>query len=154
MKQIRILFICLGNICRSPMAELLMKELVKKQGAADRFYISSAAISSDELGNPVYPPVRALLNERGISCAGRAAVQVHSSDYDKYDYFIGMDSGNLRDMKRLFHGDPQNKVSLLLDYTDHPRNVADPWYTRNFREAEADIECGCKALLDYLLSKE
>lgn len=151
MKPIKIMFVCLGNICRSPMAELLMKELVKERGAADRFYISSAAISSDELGNPVYPPVRKLLNERGISCEGRAAVQLHSSDYENYDCFIGMDSGNRRDMNRLFRGDPKHKVSLLLDYTDHPRDVSDPWYTRDFRKAESDIESGCKALLDYLL---
>ena len=150
----RIMFVCLGNICRSPMAEFFMKELVKQRHIAEDFYIASAATSSDEQGNPVYPPVQKLLNSRGISCRGKTAVQLKYADYDKYDMFIGMDSGNLRDMKRLFGGDPKNKVSLLLDYTDHPRNVADPWYTRNFHEAEADIECGCRALLEYLLSKK
>lgn len=151
--MIRIMFVCLGNICRSPMAEFLMKELVKENNIAENFLIASAATSSDELGNPVYPPVRELLNNRGISCKGKYAVQLKQSDYHQYDYFIGMDSGNLRDMKYLFRGDPDNKVSLLLDYTDHPRNVADPWYTRNFHEAETDIECGCKALLEYLRKK-
>ena len=151
--MIKILFICHGNICRSPMAEYLMKELVSEKNIAEDFLIGSAATSSEELGNPVYPPVQKILNDRGISCKGKHAVQLKRSDYEKYDLFIGMDSENLRNMKRLFGGDPENKVSLLLDYTDHPRNVADPWYTRNFHEAEADIECGCKALLEYLLKK-
>lgn len=151
--MIRILFICHGNICRSPMAEYLMKELVSEKNIAEDFLIGSAATSSEELGNPVYPPVQKILNDRGISCKGKHAVQLKRSDYEKYDLFIGMDSENLWDMKRLFGGDPENKVSLLLDYTDHPRDVADPWYTRNFHEAEADIECGCKALLEYLLKK-
>lgn len=151
--MIRILFICHGNICRSPMAEYLMKELVSEKNIAEDFLIGSAATSSEELGNPVYPPVQKILNDRGISCDGKTAVRLKRSDYEKYDYFIGMDSENLRNMKRLFGGDPENKVSLMLDYTDHPRNVADPWYTRNFHEAEADIECGCKALLEYLLKK-
>ena len=151
--MIRIMFVCHGNICRSPMAEFLMKELVKQQHLQDGFVIASAATTSEEIGNPVYPPVRSLLKTHGISCDGKTAVRLTRSDYEKYDYFIGMDSENLRDMKYLFKGDPDNKVSLLLDYTDHPRNVADPWYTHNFHEAEADIECGCKALLEHLLKK-
>ena len=146
----RIMFVCLGNICRSPMAEFLMKALVKEQHIAENFFIASAAISSEELGNPVYPPVQKLLNSRGISCCGKTAVQLKYADYDKYDMFIGMDNGNLRDMKRLFGGDPKNKVSLLLDYTDHPGSVADPWYTRDFHKAETDIEDGCKALLEHI----
>ena len=146
----RIMFVCLGNICRSPMAEFFMKELVKQWHIAEDFYIASAATSSDELGNPVYPPVQKLLNSRGISCRGKTAVQLKYADYDKYDMFIGMDSENLRDMKRLFGGDPKNKVSLLLDYTDHPRNVADPWYTGRFDVAYRDIYEGCTALLKTL----
>lgn len=148
----RIMFVCLGNICRSPMAEFFMKQLVEKRGLADRFYIASTATSADELGNPVYPPVQKLLDRRGISYKGKTAVQLQRSDYEKYDYFVGMDEGNRRDMLRLFDGDKLGKVSLLLDYTDRPRSVSDPWYTRNFHEAESDIECGCNALLEYLLN--
>lgn len=149
----KILFVCLGNICRSPMAEFLMKEMVEKEGRAEEFYIASAATSADELGNPVYPPIRALLNARGLSCEGKVSVQLQATDYDRYDYFVGMDARNRRDMERLFHGDPARKVSLLLDYTPTPRDVADPWYTRNFHAAEQDIASGCAALLQHLLSK-
>lgn len=154
MQKIRILFVCHGNICRSPMAEFIMKDLVKKRGLDARFEIASAATSDEETGNPVYPPVRALLSARGISCAGKTAVQLRAADYGRWDYFIGMDGANRRNMQRLFGGDPQGKVSLLLDYTDRPRDVADPWYTRDFRAAEADIDRGCAALLDDLLQKE
>lgn len=132
------------------MAEFVMRELIRKRGLSDRIETFSAANSREEIGNPVYPPVRKLLNERGISCRGKTAVQLISSDYDKYDYFVGMDEENRYHMKRLFDGDPENKVSLLLDFTDHPRDVADPWYTRDFREAERDIDEGCAALLDKL----
>ena len=152
--MIRILFVCHGNICRSPMAEFIMKDLVKQCGLEARFEIASAATSDEEIGNPVYPPVRALLNARGLSCAGKTAWRLRASDYGKYDMFIGMDDENRRDLRRLFGGDPQEKVSLLLDYTEHPRNVADPWYTRNFRAAEADIDRGCAALLDWLTEQQ
>lgn len=147
----KILFVCHGNICRSPMAEFLMKDLVQRQGLSHMFEIASAATSDEELGNGVYPPVRELLSKRGISTKGKTARQLRRSDYDAYDYLIGMDSANRRNMLRLFSNDPQSKVSLLLDYTDHPRDVADPWYTRNFSAAERDIEAGCKALLEHLL---
>ncbi|MBQ6431966.1 MAG: low molecular weight phosphotyrosine protein phosphatase [Oscillospiraceae bacterium] len=150
MQKIRILFVCHGNICRSPMAEFIMKDLVKQRGLEAQFAIASVATSDEEIGNPVYPPVRALLSARGISCAGKTAVQLRAADYGRWDMFIGMDGANRRNMQRLFGGDPQGKVSLLLDYTDRPRDVADPWYTRDFREAEADIERGCAALLEYL----
>lgn len=146
-----ILFVCLGNICRSPMAEFLMKALVAEKGLSEQFEIASAATSSDEIGNPVYPPVAALLRERGISCKDKTARQLRRADYESYDYIIGMDGANRRNMLRLFGGDPKGKVSLLLDFTDHPRDVADPWYTRDFRAAERDIESGCRALLDTLL---
>ena len=148
--MIRILFVCHGNICRSPMAEFIMKDLVNRRGLAGRFEIASAATTDEEIGNPVYPPVRSLLNARGISCAGKTAWRLSAADYEKYDLFIGMDDENRRDLRRLFGGDPQGKVSLLLDYTEHPRDVADPWYTRDFRAAEADIDRGCAALLDFL----
>lgn len=154
MQKTRILFVCHGNICRSPMAEYIFKDLVKKRGLEQQFEIASAATSDEESGNPVYPPVRALLSARGISCAGKTAVQLRAADYGRWDMFIGMDGANRRNMQRLFGGDPQGKVSLLLDYTDRPRDVADPWYTRDFRAAEADIDRGCHALLDDLLQKE
>ncbi len=149
----KIMFVCLGNICRSPMAEFVMKELVEKQGVAHLFKIASAATCSDELGNPVYPPVRKLLSERGISTEGKHAVRLQKSDYEKYDYFVGMDANNRRSMLRLFDNDPLGKVSLLLDYTDHPGDVADPWYTRDFRATERDVDEGCAKLLSYILEK-
>ena len=150
----KILFICLGNICHSPMAEFVMKDLVEKAGLADEFQIDSAATCRDEIGNPVYPPVRALLEARGISCKGKYSVQLRREDYPNYDYFIGMDARNRRDMLRIFGGDPENKVHLLLDYTDHPHEIADPWYTRDFRKAEAEINEGCAALLRTLRGRD
>ena len=146
----RILFVCHGNICRSPMAEYIMKQMVKDSHIEDDFEIASAATSTEELGNPVYPPVAALLRERGVSCKGKVARRLSRADYDRYDYIIGMDEANRRNMLRLFGGDPAGKVSLLLDFTDHPRDVADPWYTRDFRAAERDIEEGCRRLLQKL----
>ena len=128
----RILFICHGNICRSPMAEFYMKELVRREGAEQQFEIASAATSTEELGNPVYPPARRVLAAHGISCAGKTARQITRADYDRYDLLIGMDALNLRNMRRFFGGDPQGKISLLLDYTDRPGDVADPWYTGDF----------------------
>ena len=149
----KILFVCHGNICRSPMAEFLMKNLVAKEGLSAQFEIASAATSDEESGNPVYPPVAALLRQRGISCTGKTARQLRRADYETYDYLIGMDGANRRNMLRLFGGDQKGKVSLLLDYTDRPRDVADPWYTRDFHAAEADIDRGCAALLEYLKKK-
>ena len=149
--MIKILFVCHGNICRSPMAEFVMKDLVEKRGVAERFVIASAATSDEEIGNPVYPPVRELLGKRGISCKGKTARQLRRSDYEEYDYFIGMDSANRRNMLRLFGNDPKGKVSLLLDHTGLPRDVADPWYTRDFRATEEDVQRGCEALLKKLL---
>lgn len=145
--MVRILFVCHGNICRSPMAEFILKEMVKAAGLAKAFRIASAATSDEELGNGVYPPVRALLERRGISCQGKTARRLCRADYDRFDCLIGMDAANRRNMLRLFGGDPQGKISLLLDWTGHPRDVADPWYTRDFRAAEADIEAGCAAIL-------
>ena len=148
--MVSILFVCLGNICRSPMAEFLMKDLVRRAGLEKEFYIASAAISDEESGNPVYPPIRRLLERRGISCAGKTAVQLRRSDYTRYDHIIGMDTQNRRAMLSLFGGDPEGKISLLLDHTGHPRDVADPWYTRDFTAAERDIDTGCRALLQEL----
>ncbi len=149
----RILFVCLGNICRSPMAEFVMKELVDKQGLGKEFYIESAATCSDELGNPVYPPVQKLLKERGISCAGKTARRIAKEDYSKFDYIVGMDHNNLSSMLRQFGGDPEGKISLLLDLTGDCRDVADQWYTRNFRATEDDVDRGCQALLKKIRSE-
>lgn len=150
----KILFVCHGNICRSPMAEFLMKELVRQKGLSAQFEIASAATSDEEIGSPVYPPVRALLSDRSISCKGKTARQLTAADYDKFDYIVGMDSANRRNMLRLFGGDAKGKVSLLLDWTGQNRDVADPWYTRDFHAAERDIELGCAALLEKILQGE
>ena len=143
----RILFVCLGNICRSPMAEYVMKDLVSKAGVADEFFIASAATSREELGNGVYPPARRKLAEHGISCAGHAARQITEKDYVNYDLIIGMDEENIRNMRRVFSGDPEGKVSLLLDHIGRGGNVADPWYTGDFEATWRDVNDGCRALL-------
>ena len=151
--MIKILFVCHGNICRSPMAEFVMKDLVKKAGVEDVFHIASAATSTEEIGNPVYPPARRKLSEHGISCVGKTARQLRKTDYDQYDYLVGMDSANYRNMQRICGGDPEGKISLLLDYTDHPGSVADPWYTGDFEATWQDVLAGCRGLLDEILQK-
>ena len=143
----KILFICHGNICRSPMAEFVMKDLVQKAGLASQFHIESAATSREEIGNPVYPPARRKLAEHGISCAGHAARQLTRQDYADYDFLVAMDSANLRDMHRICGGDPDGKISLLLDHTARPGNVADPWYTGDFQATWLDVLAGCQCLL-------
>ena len=143
----KILFICHGNICRSPMAEFVMKDLVQKAGLTDQFHIASAATSREEIGNPVYPPARRKLAEHGISCAGHAARQLTRQDYADYDFLVGMDSANLRDMHCICGGDPDGKISLLLDHTARPGNVADPWYTGDFQATWLDVLAGCQGLL-------
>ena len=152
--MIKVLFVCHGNICRSPMAEFIFKDMVKKQNIADEFYISSAATSTEEIwngvGNPVYPPAREELARHGISCAGKRAVQITKSDYEKYDYILGMDSWNMRNMMRILKKDSQGKVKLLLDYSSNPRDIADPWYTGNFDVTYADIVEGCEGFLNWL----
>ena len=146
----KILFVCHGNICRSPMAEFVMKDLVKKAGLASQFHIESAATSREELGNPVYPPARRKLAEHGINCSGHAARQLTSRDYDEYDLLIGMESTNLRDMHRICGGDYASKMSLLMDHTARPGNVADPWYTGDFEATWRDVLEGCQGLLSQL----
>ena len=147
----KILFVCHGNICRSPMAEFVMKEMVKEAGLSGRFEIASAATSTEELGNPVYPPARRKLAEHGIRCDGKRARQLTRADYQKYDLLIGMDEWNIRNMTRMCGGDRDSKIRLLLDYTDHPRAVADPWYTGDFDATWNDVTEGCRALLEQLL---
>ena len=146
----KILFICHGNICRSPMAEFVMKDLVQKAGLASQFHIESAATSREEIGNPVYPPARRKLAEYGISCEGHAARQLTNRDYDEYDLLIGMDQANLRDMYRICCGDYAEKMSLLMDHTARPGNVVDPWYTEDFEATWQDVLEGCQGLLKEL----
>ena len=146
----KILFVCHGNICRSPMAEFVMKDLVKKAGLEGQFHIESAATSTEEIGNPVYPPAKRKLAEHGIDCTGKTARQLKNSDYDQYDLLIGMDRANLRNMHRICGGDFAGKLRLLMDYTDHPDDVADPWYTGDFETTWQDVLTGCQGLLKYL----
>lgn len=146
----KILFVCHGNICRSPMAEFVMKDLVQKAGLEDQFEIASAATSTEELGNPVYPPARRELAEHGIGCAGHAARQLRKADYSRWDLLIGMDRANLRNMNRICGGDPEGKIHLLLEYAGRPDEVADPWYTGDFRQTWDDVLEGCTALLAHL----
>ena len=148
-----VLFVCHGNICRSPMAEFVMKDLVRKAGADTEFFIASAATSTEEIGNPVYPPARRKLAEHGIGCAGHAARQLRRQDYDRWDYLVGMDSANLRNMRRICGGDPEGKLSLLLDWAGRSGDVADPWYTGDFEATWQDVLAGCQGLLDALIKE-
>lgn len=186
----KILFVCLGNICRSPMAEFVMRDMVEKAGLSDRFHIESAGTSAEELGNPVYPPVRRLLAQHGIDCSEKRARRLERIDLERFDLLIGMDAGNLRDMRRILlspgasgnafatqrgtgiRGDVSDsgvsgaglssrdsvprtgaqKLCLLLDCTDHPRSVADPWYTRDFEATWRDVNDGCRGLLQALIA--
>jgi protein-tyrosine phosphatase len=155
IKMIKVLFICHGNICRSPMAEFVLKDLVKRRGIADRFFIASAATSTEEIwngvGNPVYPPAREEMARHGISCAGKRAVQVKKSDYAEYDYLICMDRQNLRNLERIIGPDTDGKVSLLLDYCGRlGESIADPWYSGDFAATWNDVYAGCTGLLDFL----
>ena len=142
----KILFVCHGNICRSPMAEYVMKYLVEQAQLTDQYMIASAATSTEEIGNPVYPPARRKLAEHGISCNGHAARQMTRADYQRYDLLIGMDSANLRNMTRIAGGDPEGKIRPLL----YDKDVADPWYTGNFEVTWQDVLRGCQALLEEL----
>lgn len=151
--MIKILFICHGNICRSPMAEFVMKDLVAKAGLEDQFVIASAATSTEEIGNPVYPPARRKLAEHGIACTGKTARQMTRRDYEEYDLLIAMDRNNLRNMQRFVGSDPAHKVILLMDHTARPGDVADPWYTGDFDATWRDVTEGCAALLDELKNK-
>lgn len=142
----KILFVCHGNICRSPMAEFIMKDIVKKAGMDDQFHIESAATSTEEIGNSVYPPARRKLAEHGISCEGKTARQMTRSDYDRFDLLVGMDEWNIRNMKRIAEGDPDNKIFKMLDFTSRHGDVADPWYTGNFDATWRDCLEGCEMI--------
>lgn len=147
----KILFICHGNICRSPMAEFLLKDIVNKRGLADAFEIASAATSREEIGNPVHYGTRTKLAQLGISVAGKHAVQVTKRDYEHYDLLLVMDSNNIRNLRRVIGEDTQNKVQLLLDYTERKgESIADPWYTGDFDVTYNDIMEGLAGLLEEL----
>ena len=152
--MIRVLFICHGNICRSPMAEFVFKDFIKKRHVDDLFFVALAATSTEELGNPVHYGTRNKLASLGISTAGKYAVQLRRSEYDKYDYLIGMEQRNVANMRRIAGGDPEGKMYNLLDFTGHPRDIADPWYTGDFDATYDDILEGCTALLDQLLASQ
>ena len=149
----KILFVCLGNICRSPMAEFVFRDMVQKQGLGDRFSVASAATSTEELGNPVHPGTRRRLAREGISTRGKPAVQLTRRDYQRYDYLIGMEQRNLSGMLRILGSDPAGKVHRLLDFTDRPRDIADPWYTGDFDVTYDDVVEGCRGLLAHLLEE-
>lgn len=147
MMMKRILFVCHGNICRSPMAEFVMKDLVRKAGLEQSIYVESAATSTEEIGNEVYPPAKRKLAEHGISCKGKTARQMTRRDYDRFDLIVGMDAWNIRNIHRICGSDPEDKVRLLMDFTDRPGEVADPWYTGDFEATWRDVLEGCQGLL-------
>ncbi len=151
----KIMFVCHGNICRSPMAEFIFKDIVKKNGVQDRFYVSSAATSTEEIwngiGSPIYPPAKEMLLKHGISCGDKNAVLLQKTDYEKYDLFVVMDSKNYRNTIRIFGADPYNKVKKLLAFCNKEDDVADPWYSGDFTKAYNDIYEGCTALFEILI---
>lgn len=147
---VRILFVCHGNICRSTMAEFVMKDLVERRGLADRFVIESAATSTEELGSPVYPGTRAILEREGIDCSGKRARQMRRNDYDRFDLLIGMDEANIRNMIRIVGDDPAGKVHKMLEFAGSEADIADPWYTRDFETTYDDVLAACTGLLAWL----
>lgn len=151
--MIKVLFVCHGNICRSPMAEFVFKDMVKKEGLEKEFLIASAATSTEEIGNGVHYGTKQKLALYNISCAGKKAVQMKKVDYEKYDYLLGMDNANIRNMNRIANSDNEHKIKRLLDYSNAPRDIADPWYTGNFDETYDDVVEGCTALLTYIKEK-
>ena len=152
--MIKVMFVCLGNICRSPMAEFVFKDIVKKQGLEKEFYIKSSATSSEEIGNDIHYGTRDKLIQNGISFTKRKAVKLRAEDYKKYDYIIGMEKSNVINIKRIVGEDVDDKIYRLLDFSDTPRDIADPWYTGNFEITFNDIVEGCNGFLKYLKEKE
>ena len=153
--MIKIMFVCHGNICRSPMAEFIFKDLINKNNLSDKFYVCSSATSTEEIwndkGNPVYPPAQRELSKHGISCYGKTAVQLKKDDYEKYDYFIGMDRANIRNMNIILGNDPSGKIYKLMSFAGKGDDVADPWYSGDFETTYNDILLGCRCFLEYLL---
>lgn len=152
--MIRVLFVCHGNICRSPMAEFVFKDMVQKKGLDHMFYIASAATSTEEIGNPVHPGTRKILNRLGISSEGKRAIQMTKRDYSEYDYIIAMDHWNISNIYRIIGKDVDNKVKKLLNYTGQTRDIADPWYTGDFERTYEDIREGCEALLQFICEEK
>ena len=150
----KILFVCHGNICRSPTAEAVFRHMLEERGLGERFAVDSAAVSAEEIGNPVYPEANRTLVAHGLPASNHHAWQLTRADYDRYDFFIGMDQENIYRMRQIFGGDSQRKVGLLLSYTEHPREVEDPWYTGRFDRVFDLITQGCQALLEALLADE
>lgn len=148
--MIKVLFVCHGNICRSPMAEFVFKDIINKKGLEEEFFIASAATSTEEIGNGVHPGTRRKLAQLGISCENKRAVQLTKEDYNKYDYIIGMDQWNMRNMGRIFGSDPENKVHKFLEFADRADDIADPWYTGNFEETYRDVLEGSQGLLKFI----
>ena len=153
----KVLFVCLGNICRSPMAEFVFKDMVAKRGLADEFYIESCATSTEEIwngvGNPVYPPAKRELAKHGISCEGKRARQITKEDYDKFDILLCMDDSNMRNIKWIIPSDPQHKIHKLMKFAGTDASVADPWYTGDFETTYNDVLKGCEGLLEYLIEE-
>ena len=157
--MIKVLFVCWGNICRSPMAEFIMKDIVEKNGLSSEFYIESAATSTEEIGNPIYPPAKSELARHKIGVPGnelglsqKRARQMTRADYDRFDYIIGMENLNLSYMNRILGGDPEEKVRLMMDFTDHPEDIDDPWYTGDLSGVYKQILEGCECLLKKCIS--
>jgi len=151
--MIKVLFVCHGNICRSTMAEFLFKDMVKKQGLEKKFYIASAGTSREEAGSPVHSGTRRKLREHNIETSGKYAVQLTKEDYKKYDYILGADKQNIKNMNRLFVDDAEEKVKLLLEYAGELSDIADPWYTGDFEATYQDVYKGCNALLNHIIEK-
>lgn len=149
--MVRVLFVCLGNICRSPMGEFIFKDIAARANVP--VFAVSAGTSDEEEGNPVYPPARAELARHGISCAGKRARRLERADYDNFDYILAMETSNVRGILRICGGDPQDKVFRLLDFSARPRDIADPWYTGDFASTYADIAEGCEAFLHWLAER-
>ena len=146
----KIMFVCHGNICRSPMAEFVLLDMIKRRGLSDEITAKSCATSTEEIGNDIHRGTRTILTKYGIAFHRREAIQLTRADYGKYDLFVGMDSANIRNMHRIFGSDPDNKIVKLLDFTSRSGDVADPWYTGNFEATYRDITEGCAALMDFL----
>ena len=152
--MIKVMFVCHGNICRSPMAEFVMKKIAKDNNMENMFHIESCATSTEEIGNPVYPPARKILAEHGINCNGKSARQMTFGDYQNFDYIIAMDYNNLRNIRKFVKYDTENKIHLLMYYTGNERSVSDPWYTRDFQTTWNDISEGCEALFRHILKEK
>ncbi len=154
MEQIRVMFVCHGNICRSPMAEFIFKDLVKKAGLSEGFKIESSAVSFEEIGNPVYPPARDRLKKAGISCEGKCARHFEVADYKNNDYICVMDTGNMRNILRITGGENDGRIAMLLSFAGEEASVSDPWYSGDFDRAYEDILRGCTALLEHITENE